>query len=228
MSHHLASDGFEILRSVLSEAEVAALRVEADSVASDAGSACVRHLRSRSEIFNDLSVSALLASFLPEDLIPVRSILFDKTLDENWPVAWHQDLTIAVNEEKDITGYGPWSHKDGAVHVQPPLSVLQNMVTARLHLDETPATNGALRVIPRSHLAGKLPAEAIASYDKNLAITCECRAGDLLLMSPLLLHSSQRSVKPARRRVIHFEYARAIDLHPELRWFESPGKISAP
>ena len=220
MTSSFTTEGFEIFRGVLNESQLASLREEADRVAITAGSVCVRHLRSRSEIFDALSLSDVILSHLPEGLRPVRSILFDKTPEENWPVPWHQDITIAVTEEHDVPGYGPWSHKDGAPHVQPPMSLLQHMVTIRLHLDDTPAANGALRVIPRSHLRGKISADAITSHDKELTITCECMAGDAVLMSPLLLHSSQRSSEPARRRVIHFEYARQEDLDPKLSWFE--------
>ncbi|MBE2180491.1 MAG: phytanoyl-CoA dioxygenase family protein [Chthoniobacterales bacterium] len=214
------TDGFEIHRGVLSDSQVDALRKEADSVAASEGSACARHLRSRSRIFSELSVSDSLLSLLPEPLRPVRSILFDKTPDENWPVAWHQDLTITVVQEQDVPGYGPWSHKDGIPHVQPPTSLLQNMATIRLHLDDTPASNGALRVIPGSHRHGRISADAVSAYDKANAVVCECRPGDVVLMSPLLLHSSLRSVAPARRRVVHFEYARETDLDPRLQWFE--------
>lgn len=220
MHHSLVQDGFEIHRGFLSDSLLAALREEADSVATAAGSACVRHLRGRSQVFDELGVSNLIFSLIPRNCSPVRSILFDKTPDENWPVAWHQDLTIAVAEEREVPGYGPWSRKDGVPHVQPPASLLENMVTIRLHLDDTPGSNGALRVIPGSHRRGRIPAEVVASMDKDDAMVCECVAGDAILMSPLLLHSSLRSAAPTRRRVIHFEYARPMDLDPSLRWFE--------
>ncbi len=220
MSYSLAQDGFEIHRGILSDSLVAELRDEADAVASSAGSVCVRHLRSRSKMFNALGVSDWIFSLIPKGLRPVRSILFDKTADENWPVAWHQDLTITVSEEHEIAGYGPWSHKDGAPHVQPPTSLLQNMVTIRLHLDDTPESNGALRVIPGSHKRGRICPDDIAALSKEHSVVCECMSGDAVLMSPLLLHSSLRSAAPARRRVIHFEYACAADLDPILQWFE--------
>jgi ectoine hydroxylase-related dioxygenase (phytanoyl-CoA dioxygenase family) len=94
------------------------------------------------------------------------------------------------------------------------------MITIRLHLDDTPASNGALRVIPGSHRFGRIPAAALAGYEKENEVVCECMAGDAVLMSPLLLHSSRRSVTPERRRVIHFEYARSADLDRRLTWFE--------
>ncbi len=220
MRPSIAIDGYEIHRALLSDADVAELRLEADIVAHAAGCACVRHLRRRSSRFDLLSVSKALLSLIPAGLRPVRSILFDKTESENWPVLWHQDLTIAVAEERQVPGYGPWSYKDGYPHVQPPVSLLENMVTIRLHLDETPATNGALLVIPESHRSGRMDSEALYDYDKVGAVTCECGPGDVLLMSPLILHSSRRSESPARRRVIHFEYARNEDLDVSLSWFE--------
>jgi hypothetical protein len=87
-------------------------------------------------------------SLLPPDMITVRSIFFDKNEKENRSVVWHQDVTIAVASRVAVDGYGPWSIKDGFAHVQPTRDLLYNMVTIRLHLDDTPSSNGALRVIP--------------------------------------------------------------------------------
>jgi ectoine hydroxylase-related dioxygenase (phytanoyl-CoA dioxygenase family) len=163
-------------------------------------------------------------SLLPAEMIPVRSILFDKNEKQNWPVAWHQDVTISVKEKVELGRYGPWSIKDEVPHVQPPLELLENMVTIRLHLDNTPSKNGALRVIPKSHLLGKLPSSEITEHVLTQEVICECSAGDVLLMKPLILHSSRRSEflagKATRRRVIHIEYALASDLHPSLQWAE--------
>ena len=41
----------------------------------------------------------------------VRILVFDKTRDRNWGVAWHQDRTIAVRSRVDLPGFGPWSVK---------------------------------------------------------------------------------------------------------------------
>ena len=51
--------------------------------------------------------------------------------------------------------------KHGVPHVQPPVKLLAEMVTLRLHLDFTHSGNGALRVIPGSHLEGRLTASQI-------------------------------------------------------------------
>ena len=220
MAGSLENDGYEIRRGIFSELEIAELRAEVDIVAENAGTACVRHLREKSERISRLSASDRLMQFLPEGYRPVRSILFDKTKGENWPVLWHQDLTIAVEDKCEVTGYGPWSHKDGSHHVQPPTELLEKIVTIRIHLDDTSSENGALHVIPQSHSFGKICSQTIKDFDKSKSAMCECNAGDILLMSPLILHSSKRSIKPSRRRIIHLEYAREKDLDPSLQWYE--------
>lgn len=222
----LIRQGFEIRPAVFTEDEILALRQEADRVAAEAGSACVRRLRDRSGMFAELSESPKLMALLPSGLPPVRSILFDKTEAANWPVAWHQDLTISVAEEVPCENYGPWSVKDGIPHVQPPVSLLNSMVTARIHLDPTGADNGALIVAPRSHHLGKLDAESIASLASEPAFICECQPGDVLIMSPLLLHSSKRSTRPDHRRILHFEYAPPDALDSRLSWHESSSRAS--
>jgi hypothetical protein len=50
--------------------------------------------------------------------------------------------------------------------------------------------------------------------------TCRARAGDVLLMRPLLLYASGKSTRPGHRRVLHIEYA-GFNLPPELGWHES-------
>jgi hypothetical protein len=218
----LIQDGFEIHRSVFSVAEIEALREEADRIAAEAGSACVRNLNARSEVFREISNSSKMREIFPQTAFStVRSLLFDKTPQENWPVAWHQDLTIATKAEVSCTGYGPWSVKDGVVHAHAPNELLQRMITARIHLDPTHAENGALIVVPASHLLGKIPAASIPKLVSKSAFTCVCEPGDVLLMSPLLLHSSHRSTEPNHRRILHFEYAPPDTLDPRLAWHEA-------
>ncbi|MGJ8722927.1 MAG: phytanoyl-CoA dioxygenase family protein [Roseibacillus sp.] len=221
MQNQLLELGYKVHRKQISLEKIKALRGEADSTASEAETACVRHIRHRSEIFRDLSTSEQLIRLIPNGLRPVRSILFDKTQNENWPVPWHQDLTISVLKKSETPGYGPWSKKDGSPHVQPPLHLLENMTTIRIHLDDTRKENGALMVIPRSHTHGKMTSSKVADFPKERATVCECGVGDILTMSPLILHSSKRSEVPRRRRVLHFEYAREEDLDETLEWLES-------
>ena len=158
---------------------------------------------------------------LPADPRPVRAIYFDKSPEANWLVAWHQDFTLALRARTDAPGFGPWSIKDGVPHVQPPIHLLEQMLTTRLHLDDCDETNGALRVLPGSHRLGRLSAERIqqlrASHRDHL---CHLTAGDALLMRPLLLHASSRSQGNRHRRVLHIEYA-AFPLPQPLEWHEA-------
>jgi hypothetical protein len=150
--------------------------------------------------------------------VPVRGTLFDKTPGANWKVPWHQDLTIEVVERVEVAGFGPWSTKAGAVSIQPPAWVLEEMISIRLHLDPCGEENGALRVVPRSHLLGKLPEEdAVRRGAQGPEVICEANAGDAVLMKPLLLHASSASRSPAHRRVIHIDYA-ACELPAGMMW----------
>lgn len=89
----------------------------------------------------------------------VRGILFDKTPNANWLVPWHQDLSIAVRERREVAGFGPWSIKAGEHHVQPPFEILDRMLAVRIHLDDCREDNGPLRVIARSHRRLWTPAQ---------------------------------------------------------------------
>lgn len=219
----LESVGHTILRNTLSAGLLGEFRAEAHRLATAFPDHAhgIRDLLRRSSVISTWSRSAAVLGFLPPGFTPVRSILFDKTPGANWKVAWHQDLTIAVHEKHDRPGYGPWSVKEGVIHVQPPVSLLERMITLRFHLDDTPATNGALRVIPGSHRQGRLSADDIIRIrDQTPVHTCTASAGDLLLMKPLLLHASSPSTQPGHRRVLHMEYAPADALPEPLRWAE--------
>lgn len=220
--------GITLVTGVVNESTLKALRAEVDRISEEAGSACVRQLLGRSAILQSWLKEMMLSELLPrgervvKPLRAVRSILFNKTAEENWPVAWHQDLTIAVDRKVEVDGYGPWSEKSGVVHVQPPSEVLESIVTLRLHLDDTPEENGALWCVPKSHSTGRLPHAQVSEVVKQSEPQCySCLAGDVLLMKPLTLHASKRAVNPAQRRVIHVEFAPEEVLDSRLQWNES-------
>ncbi|MCX6856868.1 MAG: phytanoyl-CoA dioxygenase family protein [Verrucomicrobia bacterium] len=173
------------------------------------------------ELANSEAFLRVIQPFLPGSPRPVRGIYFDKSPSANWLVAWHQDLTITVTHQEEVPGFGPWSKKDGLIHVQPPVELLQSMITLRLHLDDTDESNGALRVLPSSHIHGRLAAADIARLRETTPeVTCRASRGDALLMRPLLLHASGRSTSEGHRRILHIEYA-GCDLPQGLRWNEA-------
>jgi hypothetical protein len=63
------------------------------------------------DLANSQQLLDVIRPHMPGDPRPVRAILFNKSPDANWLVGWHQDLTIAVRERRDVPGYGPWSIK---------------------------------------------------------------------------------------------------------------------
>jgi ectoine hydroxylase-related dioxygenase (phytanoyl-CoA dioxygenase family) len=225
-------DGFAVIPDLLPIAECDAVAAELTAIFWQQREATSRV---RGGLRNMLRISPLAAAVATSEKIrsvvssltggaafPVRAILFDKTAGTNWSVPWHQDLAIAVVERIETDGFGPWSVKEGVVHVQPPPQILASMVTIRLHLDDCIADNGALRILPGSHLQGELGNEAISKWAEHHApVTCEISKGGALLMRPLLLHASAPAKNPSHRRVLHVEYA-AIELPNGLKWSERP------
>jgi ectoine hydroxylase-related dioxygenase (phytanoyl-CoA dioxygenase family) len=209
MAAHLKRDGFQIVSSVLSEGEVDEFRAQLSDLNVAAG---YRQLMRLAPKVAALAIDSRMLNLLSEHagsiLFPVRSIFFDKTPEANWLVPWHQDLSIATKQQTDLPGYNTWSKKDGIPHVQPPVDVLESMVTIRLHLDDADESNGALRVIPGSHRLGRLDAAKVAEIRlRQPEVTCCVRTGDAMIMRPLLLHASSEARTPVHRRVIHLEYA---------------------
>ncbi|HLO51361.1 MAG TPA: phytanoyl-CoA dioxygenase family protein [Kamptonema sp.] len=164
-------------------------------------------------------IRKLVEPILGREAIPIRGILFDKTPKANWKVAWHQDLTIAVREKINVPGFNTWSIKSGIVCVQPPIFVMENILTVRLHLDDTSKINGALKVLPSSHCHGRMSAEEIQVWkQKKIPFSCNIPRGSALVMRPLLLHASSVAINPSRRRVLHLEYS-ALKLPGGLEWY---------
>lgn len=166
----------------------------------------------------DGPVGRIAAGLIGASARPVRAVLFDKTPEANWIVAWHQDRTIVVHERKEIDGFGPWSTKDGLLHVAPPIGVLEGMATLRLHLDDCDEDNAPLRIALGSHRLGYVAAvDAAARADALPPFVCHARAGDVWAYSTPILHMSERSRSGGRRRVLQVDYS-ASELPAGLGW----------
>ncbi len=163
-------------------------------------------------------IKKIISDFFGEDYFVVKSIYFDKPAASNWFVSYYQDLTISVDKKIETEGFGPWTVKQNQFSVQPPLSILQNNFTIRIHLDKTDENNGALKVIPRSHLQGIYRPEKV-DWNKETETVCDVEKGGLMLMKPLLLHSSGRTINSNKRRVVHIEFSKSI-LPDSIRWSE--------
>jgi ectoine hydroxylase-related dioxygenase (phytanoyl-CoA dioxygenase family) len=213
-------DGFALARCVVNEAD-RRLLLDALGDPHGAGARGVLAVPAVWAFARSEAIESLVSEHLGARPMPVRAIFFDKSMASNWLVPWHQDLTIAVASRCEAAGFGPWSLKDGIPHVQPPDELLQQMIAVRLHLDDCDASNGALRVIPGSHKCGRLNPDQISSARaSSVEVVCEASAGDVLLMRPLLLHASSKSVSDRRRRILHIEYC-CGELPAGMTWHDA-------
>lgn len=231
-------DGYAILEGVATPDQVAAL------LEATAGYAAGSHdgrLDRRGEVYGgrDLlwrvpeaarlarsrEILAIAEAILGPGAFPVRGLFFDKTPTVNWNLPWHQDLTIAVRERRDASGFGPWTLKGGIPHAHAPAELLARMVTIRLHLDDCGPSSGPMRVLPGSHADGRLDPAAIAAWTARAAthaVDCLVPAGGVVVMRPLLLHASASGTGAGHRRVIHLEYAAEV-LPDGLAWYQPAG-----
>jgi hypothetical protein len=160
----------------------------------------------------------LVAAVIGDGARPVRAILFNKTPRNNWPLAWHQDRTIAVTRRKEVPGFRSWTVKQGIQHVEPPFELIAGMITVRIHLDPVDAENAPLRIIPGSHRLGRVAeadyASALARFGES---DCLAEAGDIWMYSTPILHASRPASKPRSRRVVQVDYC-AQKLPGGLEW----------
>jgi len=231
MDNVFEDKGYEIIPSPVTPAMLDVFRAMLDVQFPMNSAAGIRNLAEKSEPIRSLA-EGLIGRTLVDQRIGgparlVRSILFDKSRETNWQVAWHQDLAIAVESKADVPGFDNWSVKHGVHHVQPPIEILERMLTVRLHLDAANEENGALWVVPGSHKLGRIRADEAANIaDRMGKHLCKVSAGDALLLRPLLLHASRKSTSMHPRRVIHLEYAVA-QLPAPLKWAEGTDLLQA-
>jgi ectoine hydroxylase-related dioxygenase (phytanoyl-CoA dioxygenase family) len=228
----IGREGFAVVPTLIDPETVSQLReavrrVEADEAVRTRGGGtyAIRDLfRLAPEVralAGSSAVRAVVEAVLGRGAFPVNALLFNKVPEANWKIPWHQDLFIRVRERVDAPGFTGWSVRAGVPHVHPPLSVLEGILTLRVHLDDCGAQNGALQVLPGSHRSGRLEGEAFQEWRERVEpMTCACPAGGALLMRPLLLHRSAPASRPSQRRVVHLEFA-AEAMPVGLRWVRS-------
>jgi ectoine hydroxylase-related dioxygenase (phytanoyl-CoA dioxygenase family) len=212
------------MQGAFNEKTVARLRDEMSEFNGKVNDYGVRGLTNKVSLIKSMSSSSPLAviakEILGQNARPVRSVFFDKVPGANWSVAWHQDTSIALKSKHEIEGFGPWTEKQGIIHTEPPENFLANTLTLRIHLDDANTETGVLRVVPGTHKNGRVRSRDILKIVENSNVfECNASAGDVLLMNPLLFHSSRKAINPSHRRIIHIEYS-AMALPEPLEWFE--------
>lgn len=229
MKEEISTEGFLIIQNVYTNHEIEQIlelinRIDTtkDTFRKSADLFAIRQFlkeipKSYNLIFND-RLKAIVKSQFSKDYFVVKSIYFDKPEKSNWFVAYHQDLTISVDKKLVLENFGPWTVKQNQYAVVPPVAILENIYTIRIHLDDTDENNGALKVIPKSHLRGINRVENI-DWSKESEITCKVKKGGVMIMKPLLFHSSSKTTNNSKRRVIHIEFS-DIQLPSQLKWAE--------
>jgi ectoine hydroxylase-related dioxygenase (phytanoyl-CoA dioxygenase family) len=216
----IESEGFATIDHLLNPGEISGLLKDFSDPRLPCSRAGVRHALSHPAIAalaRDARLISLAEQILGRDAFPFRATLFEKSPQANWLVVWHQDTALPLRERKDLPGWGPWSMKEGVVYAHAPATALSQVLALRVHLDDSNADNGPLRVLPGTHTMGVLSDDAIHQLTTQIpAVDCLLPPGGVLAMKPLLVHASSKSQTEMPRRVLHIEYAPSTMVSNEL------------
>ena len=207
----IQTQGFAIIPGILEPKEVDGLLDVFRSVDLPRSRAGVRHamrLPAVTALAQDTRLMEIARETLGGAAFPFRATLFDKSPTANWLVVWHQDTALPLQERREAPGWGPWSVKDGVIYAHAPENALNQVLALRVHLDDSTAENGPLRVLPGTHTLGVLTDEALHDLSTQIAaVDCVVPQGGVLAMRPLIVHASSKSQVENPRRVLHIEYA---------------------
>jgi hypothetical protein len=213
------TDGVELFKVCASSQLIEELKLSFDKLDFRSGSRTFDVSQFADQLFGQRGCfTPVLAGLELPKARPVRVLAFDKTPLSNWNLGWHQDRVVALKERQDVPGFVNWTIKSGVHHAQAPMELLEKMFSLRLHLDDCPKENGALRVVPGSARFGKIDEAGINSLVAQSAeFVCEAMVGDVLAMKALTLHASSPSTRPSHRRVLHVDFCYAA-LPSRLEW----------
>ena len=208
-SEELEANGFAIQSAVLPSHTIEAVETDVarSRLRSKAGLRHAMQLAIVRYISGFPTVKEIARKVLGPRAYPFRATLFDKSLASNWLVVWRQDTALPLQRRIDTPGWGPWSTKAGILYAHAPGQVLSQILALRIHLDDSTAENGPLRVLPGTHKLGLLSDDRISELAKHTAVDCLVPKRGVMAMYPLLVHASSKSRTGSPRRVLHIEYA---------------------
>jgi len=213
---NLSELGFTVTEPIISHDECNAIIAELENISiANVGSRALLKSHWCSELAVKLRTCDRLSSYFYSNQVAIQCTYFEKSVERNWLVPLHQDLSIPVAVKITHPKLKLWSVKEDMVFVQPPTEIIKQLTAVRLHLDECGLEDGALRVVPSSHQIGKL--ETSSDLRKLKDILCPVQKGGVLILKPLILHGSSKSSGHSRRRVLHFLFAPPV-LPFGLRW----------
>jgi hypothetical protein len=212
-------EGFTISTGILSESQCSALGAEVASLeVAGAGTRELLSLGWARLLARELRWHESLAHLLKDADTAIQCTYFSKSPARNWLVSLHQDLSIPVKEHLPESPCSAWSQKEGAWFCQPPVELLSRLVAIRVHLDDSTAENGPLRVVLGSHRLGRISLRDAVEHRRTLGeVSCTVPRRGTLAMRPLLLHASSKSSVDTPRRVLHFVFG-PVQLPWGLRW----------
>jgi len=144
--------GFTVIPGLLYAGEVREIVHQLERLGPEsAGTRRLLNERWCRELGRRLAHASRLSNLIPNDACAVQCTYFTKSPSHNWLVTLHQDLSVPVADRIDIEHCSGWSRKEGGLFVQPPISLLEEILAVRVHLDDSNDENGALRVVPGSH-----------------------------------------------------------------------------
>jgi len=128
----------------------------------------------------------IAAQICGPDFFLIQEFAVIKNAGDELPVLWHQDMM------HERTG---------------------RCFTVGIYLDEVKENDGALRVVPGSHLSGK----SICALKEEPFIEVPMQAGDILIHDMMLAHASEPMLQQSIRRVLYFEFlSRKQVLHEKI------------
>jgi ectoine hydroxylase-related dioxygenase (phytanoyl-CoA dioxygenase family) len=217
----IGKSGFAIIPDVLPCFDTERLVAELNQANLTRSRAGIRHamsIASVNAVAHGRPLLEIARQILGPEAFPFRATLFDKSAVANWLVVWHQDTALPLRVRCETPGWGPWSVKDGIVYAHAPAGALMQVLALRLHLDDSMADNGPLRVLPETHTMGVLTDEAIHHLSTKIApVDCLAFRGGVLAMRPLIVHVSSKSLAQNQRRVLHIEYSASAAIANNLR-----------
>ena len=233
---HLREHGYAVVRGFLTAEESAAVKRETDAVMAEGlkHRASYRDRNLMFEILNDPQARrrVLLQAHWFAWINPALEAL------RRHPRYFEIMEPLLGRDIKQVTNQLHWKppgakytfyryHQDARFRNAAAVrNLLYGTVNTGLAIDPQTEANGALRIIPRSHLNGYLglsedgtimtghtPDEDLvrAGLDPASAIVCEMQPGDLLLWTLYTVHGSAPNVSEHDRRFMISSYVRAAD-----------------
>lgn len=208
LPEQLDADGFASVAGILTYEECTAITDQIAALdCASAGTRCLLEQMWCRDLAQRLQQHPAIATVIPADFAAVQCTYFEKSVERNWLVPIHQDLSIPVAARVEHDAVRGWSEKEGNLFVQPPAELLEQLIAIRIHLDPCLQEDGPLQFLAGTHRYGRIGAdEARQRREAGALVSCTMGRGDALLMRPLVLHASSKADGSSKRRVLHFVF----------------------